>query len=63
VRGKKRTALEIWFTGDQGPQALFADRILPFDEKPALMWALLMAEGKAKDRSRRGLETIIAAIA
>lgn len=61
--GKKRTALETWFDGDEGPQSLFANRILPFDEKAALVWALLMAEGKAKGRPRSGLDTIIAAIA
>jgi predicted nucleic acid-binding protein len=42
---------------------LFAGRILPFDEKAGLVWAWLMAEGKAKGRPRSGLDTIIAAIA
>ena len=31
--GKKRTLLEAWFTGPEGPQALFAGRVLPFDEQ------------------------------
>jgi len=61
--GKKRATLERWFAGDEGPQSLFADRILPFDEKAALVWAQLMAEGKAKGRPRSGLDTIIAAVA
>ena len=61
--GKRRDRLDAWFSGPQGPQALFAGRILPFDEKAGLVWARLMAEGKAKGRPRSGLVTIIAAIA
>jgi predicted nucleic acid-binding protein len=61
--GKRRDQLDAWFSGPQGPQALFAGRILPFDEKAGLVWAWLMAEGKAKGRPRSGLDTIIAAIA
>ena len=30
--GKRRDQLDAWFSGPQGPQALFAGRILPFDE-------------------------------
>ena len=33
--GKKRKELERWFSGPEGPQALFAGRVLPFDEKAA----------------------------
>lgn len=61
--GRKRDQLEAWFTGPEGPSALFAGRVLPFDEKAALVWARLMAEGKAQGRSRSALDTIIAAIA
>jgi toxin FitB len=61
--GKRRDQLDAWFAGPQGPQALFSGRILPFDEKAGLVWAWLMAEGKAKGRPRSGLDTIIAAIA
>lgn len=61
--GKKRTSLETWFVGDDGPQRLFANRILPFDETAALIWARLMAEGKTNGRSLSGLDTIIAATA
>lgn len=61
--GKKREQLEAWFSGAEGPQALFADRILPFDEKAGLVWARLMADGKIKGRPRNALDTIIAAIA
>ena len=46
-KGKKRDALEAWFSGPEGPQALFAGRILGFDDNAALIWARLMAEGKA----------------
>ena len=61
--GKRRDQLEIWFSGRHGPLALFAGRILPFDENAALVWARLMADGTAKGRPRSGLDTIIAAIA
>lgn len=62
-KGKKRALLETWFTGPEGPQALFAGRVLPFDENAALIWARLMADGTAKGRPRSALDTIIAAIA
>jgi predicted nucleic acid-binding protein len=61
--GKRRRELEAWFSGPEGPQALFAGRVLPFDERAALAWARLMATGKAKGRSRSALDTVIAAIA
>jgi len=62
-RGKKRDALDAWFSGPDGPQELFANRILPFDDKAALIWARLMAEGKAAGRPRSALDMIIAAVA
>jgi predicted nucleic acid-binding protein len=62
-KGKKRDQLEAWFSGTEGPQALFAGRILPFDESAALVWARLMAEAKAKGRPRSALDAIIAAVA
>ena len=61
--GRKRSELERWFSGPEGPQALFAGRVLPFDEKAALVWARLMVEGKAKGRPRNPLDMIIAAVA
>lgn len=61
--GKRRDQLDAWFSGPQGPQALFAGRILSFDERAGLAWAELMAEGRAIGRPRSGLDTIIAAIA
>lgn len=61
--GKRRNQLEAWFSGPHGPQALFAGRILPFDERSGLAWAELMAEGRAAGRPRSGLDMIIAAIA
>ncbi len=62
-RGKKRDALNAWFTGPEGPQALFAGRILFFDDKAGLIWAQLMADGKTSGRPRSGLDMIIAAVA
>ena len=61
--GKKRTELERWFSGPEGPQALFAGRVLPFDTEAAMVWARLMAEGTAKGRPRSPFDMIIAAIA
>ncbi|CCM78281.1 type II toxin-antitoxin system VapC family toxin [Rhizobium mesoamericanum] len=62
-RGKKRDALDAWFAGSEGPQSLFAGRVLPFDDRAGLIWARLMADGKAAGRPRSGLDMIVAAIA
>ena len=62
-RGKKRDALDAWFSGPEGPQELFMDRILAFDDKPALIWARLMADGTSTGRPRSTLDVIIAAVA
>ncbi len=61
--GRKRDQLDAWFSGPEGPLALFAGRVLPFDERAGLIWARLMAEGTAKGRPRSALDTIIASIA
>lgn len=61
-KGRRRDQLEAWFSGPEGPQALFAGRVLPFDEKAGLAWAHLMAEGKVMGRPRSALDTMIAAI-
>lgn len=62
-RGRKRAALDAWFAGPEGPQALFAGRILPFDDGAALIWARLMAEGRSAGRPRSALDMIVAAVA
>ena len=61
--GQKRDQLDAWFSGPEGPSALFAGRVLPFDERAALIWARLMAEGTAKGRPLSALDTIIASVA
>jgi predicted nucleic acid-binding protein len=61
--GNKRRQLEAWFSGPDGPQALFTGRILAFDERAALIWATLMSDGTARGRPRSGFDTIIAAVA
>jgi predicted nucleic acid-binding protein len=61
--GRRRRELESWFAGPEGPQALFAGRVLAFDERAALEWARLMADGTATGRPRSALDMIIAAIA
>ncbi|RBP09170.1 hypothetical protein DFR50_1227 [Roseiarcus fermentans] len=61
--GRKRDALEAWFSGPEGPQALFAGRILAFDDKAGLIWARLMADGAAAGRPRSALDMIIGAVA
>jgi predicted nucleic acid-binding protein len=40
-----------------------AGRVLSFDEKAALIWGELMAQGKAAGRPRSALDTIVAAVA
>ena len=60
--GKRRDQFEAWFSGPEGPQTLFAGRVLPFDAKAGLIWARLMADGKANGRPRNALDMIIAAV-
>jgi predicted nucleic acid-binding protein len=61
--GRRRRELEAWFAGTEGPQLLFAGRVLPFDERAALEWARIMAEGTASGRPRSAVDTVIAATA
>jgi predicted nucleic acid-binding protein len=61
--GSRRERLETWFSGPEGPPALFAGRVLPFDDEAALVWARLMADGKSAGRPRSPLDMIVAAIA
>lgn len=61
--GRKRDQLEAWFDGPEGPSALFAARVLAFDETAGLVWARLMAERTANGRPRSAIDTITAAIA
>lgn len=61
--GRKRTELETWFAGPEGPEALFWGRILPFDVEAARHWAVLMSDGAAVGRSRSALDMIIASVA
>ena len=55
--------MEIWFAGPEGPQALFRDRVLSFDERAAIEWGRLIAEGRAAGRPRSPLDMLIAATA
>jgi len=61
--GKKRAQLESWFAGPEGPQSLFAGRVLPFDEQAGLIWARLMAAGERAGRPRSALDMILASVA
>ena len=61
--GKKRQQLERWFAGPEVPQALFAGRILPFDDNAALIWGKIMAKGTKAGRPRSAIDMIVAAIA
>ena len=61
--GKKRQQLERWFAGPEGPHALFAGRILPFDDNAALIWGKIMAKGTKAGRPRSAIDMIVAAIA
>lgn len=62
-QGQKRRALEDWFDGPEGPRALFASRVLGFDEEAALIWGRLMAEGRALGQPRSAIDMMLAAIA
>ncbi len=61
--GRRRRELEAWFAGPEGPRALFAGRVLAFDERAALEWGRLMAEGTAAGRPRSALDMVLAATA
>ena len=58
--GKKRTLLENWF-GDLRTQ--FTGRILPFDERVAIVYANLLHQGKTSGLNRSEKDTFIAATA
>jgi hypothetical protein len=61
--GKRQRDLQDWFNGAEGPQHLFAGRVLAFDDQAGLIWARLMADGSAQGRPRSALDMIIAAVA
>jgi len=50
-------------TDRMAPPALFTGRILPFDERAALVWGRMMAEAKRLGRPRSTSDAIIAATA
>ena len=59
----RRSELEAWFAGPDGPDALFAGRILPFDRSAAQIWADLIADGLRAGTPRSAQDMIIAATA
>lgn len=59
----KGMELRQWLTGDDGPETLFAGRVLPFDDRASRIWARLMLQGLAEGQRRSGLDMMIAAIA
>lgn len=61
--GRRRTQLENWFKGPEGPTSLFAGRVLPFDQKASLVWGRLMGEETASGTPRSALDMIIASVA
>lgn len=61
--GRRRSDLECWFAGAEGPAALFAGRILPFDAASAPAWGDLMAQGRRAGRPRSALDMIVAGVA
>jgi toxin FitB len=61
--GRRRRELEVWFNGPLGPQALFRDRVMSFDERAAIEWGRIIAEGRALGRPRSPIDMIIAATA
>jgi len=63
VSSRRRRELEAWFVSLQGPRTLFRGRILPFDERAAIEWGRIMAEGRPAGRPRSPIDMIIAATA
>lgn len=61
--GRKRRELERWFAGPEGPQSIFAGRVLPFDDRAALVWGRVMAAGALSGQPRSAIDMIIAAVA
>jgi toxin FitB len=61
--GRKRTDLENWFYGPDGPLKPFHGRIFSFDQNAAFTWAEMMAVGRTEGRTRSAIDTMIAAIA
>lgn len=61
--GRRRRELETWFAGPQGPQRLFRGRVLSFDERAAVEWGRIIAEGQATGRPSSPLDMVIAATA
>lgn len=51
-----------WFSGSEGPQALFAGRTLSLDDSARSIWARLMADRKAAGLPRSNLDMIEAAV-
>ena len=61
--GRRQQELERWFLGPLGPQALFRNRILAFDENAAIEWGRIVAEGRRAGQARSPLGMLIAATA
>jgi toxin FitB len=61
--GKRKKELETWLLGPSGPEALFAGRVLVFEERAAKAWARLMSAGTKAGKPRSAVDMIIAAIA
>ena len=62
-QGRKREMLKSWLEGPGGLQSLFKGRVLDFNEGAAVIWANLMADGRAAGRTRPAVDTMIAAVA
>jgi len=62
-QGRRRRDLQTWFDGSEGPRILFRDRVLSFDERSAIEWGRVIAEGRLIGRPRSPIDMIIAATA
>jgi predicted nucleic acid-binding protein len=60
---RRRRDLQTWFDGPEGPRILFRDRVLSFDERSAIEWGRIIAEGRLIGRPCSPIDTIIAATA
>ena len=61
--GDRRSQLEGWFTGPQGPRVIFGNRVLSFDEKASLVWGRLVSEREKAGLPCGPIDMIYAAIA
>lgn len=61
--GAKKRRLHDWFISSEGPQALFKERVLPFDSGAALVWADHLRLDRQEGKQRNSIDVMIGSIA